>query len=89
MVLMNLTEKEIKIMNIIKETMDSYGDGFTDVMIEDLIAETGYKVNTVKGVLGSLDKKNLIFFMDVNREYNVYGLTRNGFKALGIDVDYL
>lgn len=86
---MNVTEKELAVMNVIKEVMLAYGDGFTDVMFEDLVAETGFDSTTVKGVLGSLEKKNLVFFMDVNQEYNVYGLTGQGFRELGIEADFL
>lgn len=69
---MTMTTNEQKVYDVIKSTMDMYGDGFSDVMVEDIVAESGLKVNTVKGVLGSLMKKSIIDAMDVNGEYNVY-----------------
>lgn len=83
-----LTEKELKVVTFIKEVMDTYGDGFSDVMMDDLVSETGYDVKSLKGVLGSLSKKNFVYFDDVNDEYFVYGLTFDGFKALGVTPDY-
>lgn len=82
---MNVTEKEMKVLEVIKNTMDMYGDGFSDVMVEDIVAETGYQVNTVKGLLGSLYTKDLIDMMDVNREYNVYYLTKQAQEDMGVN----
>lgn len=84
----NLTENEHRIILIIKDTMDSYSDGFSDLMIEDFVDITGWDIRTVKGVLGSLIKKSLVGYMDVNQEYNVYYLHKTGFDALGIEPDY-
>lgn len=84
----NVTEMETKVMSVIKDTMDMYCDGFSDVMTEDLVSETGYAVNQVKGVLGSLEKKGFVYFMDVNGEYNVFVLTQTGADALGYELEY-
>lgn len=84
---LNATEQEIAVMKVIADTMEMYGDGFSDVMVEDIVAETGLKVNTVKGLLGSLYKKNYIDMMDVNGEYNVYYLSGNAKEYFGVDFD--
>jgi hypothetical protein len=69
---MEMTTNETKVYNVIKETMDLYGDGFSDCMVEDIVEGTGLSVRSVKGVLGSLMKKEIVEAMDVNGEYNVY-----------------
>jgi predicted transcriptional regulator len=85
MLKMNITEKEMKVLQVIKETMDIYGDGFSDVMVEDIVGETELPVNTVKGLLGTLYKKDLIDMMDVNGEYNVYYLTQQAQEHFGVN----
>lgn len=72
--LQSMTEKEQAVFTVIKETMEVYGDGFSDVMFEDIVAETGETDATIKGVLGSLVAKGIVDTMDVNGEYNVYYL---------------
>lgn len=67
-----MTTNEQAVFNVIKETMEAYGDGFSDVMFDDIVAETKLDVSTVRGVLGSLIKKGEVWTMDVNGEYNVY-----------------
>lgn len=88
MTITNITEKEMAALQAIHETMDIYGDGFSDAMLEDIAAETGETIMTTKGVLGSLVKKELISMMDVNGEYNVYIMAQTGCDALGIRPDY-
>jgi len=84
----NVTEMERAVMDVIKSTMDDYCDGFSDVMTEDLVSATGYKMNQVKGILGNLEKKGYVYFMDVNGEYNVFALTQTGANAAGYMVEY-
>lgn len=67
-----LTDKEILVYNVIKQTMDFYGDGFSDVTFIDIVKQTGLDEYTVKGVLGSLIKKGIVEDMDVNGEFNIY-----------------
>lgn len=69
---MNVTEKELAVLQVIAECMNTYQDGFSDIMFEDIQDETGFPSLTVRGVLGTLDKKGLIDYQDVNGEYNVY-----------------
>jgi predicted transcriptional regulator len=84
---MNITEKEMKVLIVIKETMEMYMDGFSDVMIEDIVGETEMSVSSVKGLLGTLYKKDLIDMMDVNGEYNVYYLTKQAQEHFGLDFE--
>lgn len=84
----NITEKELKVLNVIKETMDMYSDGFSDLMLEDIAGESGYSISTTKGILGSLTKKGYAGFMDVNGEYNIYYLLKEGCDAMGIEPEY-
>jgi predicted transcriptional regulator len=83
----SITANELAIMEYIKEIMFTYGDGFSDVMVEDLVGETELSTSSVKGVLGSLIKKDYVFPFDVNGEYNVYYLSQEGFMALGLSSD--
>jgi hypothetical protein len=69
---MKMTANESKVYEVIKSTMDMYGDGFSDVMFDDIVAESGLSEKTAKGALGSLIKKEIVGAMDVNGEYNVY-----------------
>lgn len=84
----SVTEMETAVMNTIKNTMDMYCDGFSDVRTADIAEETGYTVNQVKGVLSSLQKKGYVYFMDVNNEYNVFALTTIGADAMGYELEY-
>ena len=85
-----MTEKEVKVAEVIRQAMDSYEENFSDVDMYTLEAETGLAVKTIKGVLGSLDKKGFIFQEDVNGEENMFYLTKAGFKALTGEVpEYL
>jgi hypothetical protein len=84
----NVTEMEKQVLDCIKDTMDIYGDGFSDVMTDDVVSETKLHVNQVKGVLGSLEKKGYVYFMDVNGEYNVFVLTQKGADAAGYELDF-
>lgn len=86
---MKTTEMELKVMEVIKENMDMYGDGFSDIMVKNIVLKTSFKTNQVKGILGSLEKKSFICLSDVNGKYNVYSLTREGFEALGYQPDYI
>ncbi|QIA28651.1 hypothetical protein [Phage f2b1] len=84
----NVTEMETAVMNTIKNTMDMYCDGFSDVRTADIAEETGYTMSQVKGVLSSLQKKGYVYFMDVNNEYNVFALTTIGADAMGYELEY-
>jgi len=84
----NVTEMERKAMDVIKDTMDMYCDGFSDVRTADIAEATGYTVRQVKGILSSLQKKGFVYFMDVNNEYNVFALTTIGADAMGYELEY-
>jgi DNA-binding IclR family transcriptional regulator len=73
---MTTTQNEEMVLKVIEDCMNAYGDGFSDIMVEDIVAETGLDVRTVKGLLGSLVRKDLVYYMDVNGEYNVYYSSR-------------
>jgi Fe2+ or Zn2+ uptake regulation protein len=81
------TEKEMAVLQVIANTMNMYCDGFSDVMFEDIEAETGFAPLTVRGLLGTLDQKGLIDYMDVNGEYNVYYVRGAATELLDFDLD--
>jgi predicted transcriptional regulator len=86
---LNLTENESKVIEVIKEGQEVYDrsgeTGFSDIMVEDIVAVTKLNVRTVKGVLGSLVKKDMVFYQDVNQEYNIYYLTNKARKQFGME----
>lgn len=86
---MELTTNENKVINVIVECQKGYDKageiGFSDVMLEDIIAESGLDVKVTKGIIGSLVKKGLIHYMDVNEEYNIYYLTNEGRKQFNME----
>lgn len=84
--MINFSVKELRVIEIIKETMEIYGDGFSDVMFEDIVAETKFSQNTVKGVLGRLIQRGIVDTMDVNGEYNVYYLTKTAIDLFDMEV---
>jgi DNA-binding IclR family transcriptional regulator len=81
-----VTEKELAVLKVIAETMNMYQDGFSDVMLEDIAAETGFSKLTVRGLLGTLDQKDMIDYMDVNGEYNVYYVRGAAEELLDFDL---
>ncbi|MCS0827413.1 SprT-like domain-containing protein [Cytobacillus firmus] len=69
------TENEWNVVEMLMDMLKGNEVGYADVMYEDLLAYCGWQERTLKGVLGSLIKKEYVLAMDVNGEYNVYGLT--------------
>lgn len=67
---MDMTKNEKMVIESIESYMDE--EGFSDAMVEDIVSDTKLSVESVKGVLGSLIKKNLVTYQDVNGLYNVY-----------------
>lgn len=80
---MKLTTSELAIIGVIKDNMEVYGDGFSDITVDNMVAETIMDVKQVKGVLSSLSKKELVNFGD-----EVYSLTQKGFDAIGFMPEY-
>jgi|SRR5699024_1506658 len=56
----SLTELETKVLDYVNDNMKEYGDGYSDVTVEDLSNYLGNSLNTIKGVVGSLTKKGLV-----------------------------
>lgn len=83
----NVTDKELKVLNYIRKVMDEQ-DGFSNVLFDELEDGIGFDTRTLKGVLGSLEKKKLIMLDDVNGEYNVYYVSTKGFGVLGYTPEY-
>ncbi|QIW88609.1 hypothetical protein P59_240 [Bacillus phage P59] len=80
-----VTEKELAVLQVIANCMNDYQDGFSDIMFEDIEAETGFAPLTVRGLLGTLDQKGMIDYMDVNGEYNVYYVAGAARELLDFD----
>lgn len=67
-----VTTKEKEVLNVIEKAMDYYNDGFSDVEFKHIVKETKMDEETVRGVLGSLIKKELVTFQEINHEHNIY-----------------
>lgn len=56
----NLTEREEKVLKAIVKCGDELEDDTIHYVIDDLSKESGLTVASIKGVLGSLEKKGII-----------------------------
>jgi DNA-binding MarR family transcriptional regulator len=66
------TELEFKVLTCLINSL--YAEpGFSDYGVSDLAAELKMKVNTVKGVVGSLCKKQIVY---TDRDFDVVVLNR-------------
>lgn len=81
---MKVTKKELTVLNVIADNMKLYKDEgiFSDIIFHDLVAETGFAAETVKGLIGSLEQKDLIYPDEVNGYYNVYYLNGDALKLI-------
>lgn len=84
---MRLTENENKVLNVLIATEKRYDEigetGFSDVMLSDITTGCELNAKTVRGILGSLIKKDMVQTAEVNGEYYIYYLTskaRDHFK---------
>lgn len=85
---MNLTDLETTVL-VASKAFWNYGDEnekFDNAVcfnIKDLAAETGLKINTLKGVVGSLFKKGLLCEMECGEQHqNIeIGITDEGIDA--------
>ncbi|WP_080871743.1 hypothetical protein [Oceanobacillus timonensis] len=71
---MELTQKEKIVVEFISEVMKDYGDGFSDVDMDDITENLKMSQSTAKGVIGSLVKKEVLLTLDVNKENTIYYL---------------
>jgi len=57
----DFTEKEIRVLKFLNLALsDHFGDTFTDVDCKDIAEGCGLDINSVKGILGSLIKKDIL-----------------------------
>ena len=67
-----LTDKEIVLLNVINESPDvSFGEEYSALDCNDVAKIVKWDVKTVKGVLGSLVKKNILSTYDTGTGYEV------------------
>lgn len=60
------------VLKVIEDCMEEYGDGFSDVTVQEIADFTGLQPLTVIHTLEDLIKKGFVDFQDVNGEYNVF-----------------
>lgn len=57
----NFTEKETRVLKFLNLALsDHFGDTFTDVDSKDIAEGCGMDINSVKGIVGSLMKKDIL-----------------------------
>jgi len=90
---MKLTENEKSLLNIIATSEFNSLNGniprtpeesATWLFMDDLADESGLTVNQVKGVLGSMVKKNLISVDDFDKKETLLTIEKNGIDELWI-----
>ena len=70
----NATEKESVLINHLWDALETYiedGDDFSDVDVNDCAASLGWEKEVVKGVLGSLVKKDILTTWNTGTGYDV------------------
>ena len=88
--LSNLTQMEKQVLTALIGMLYAEA-GFSDVDAKDLSSLTKIPMNTIRGVLGSLCKKNIIYIDDNGKyqiiylESNYYGLVPNWVRELNIE----
>ena len=86
---LELTEKESKVLNAFIKLLYAEA-GFSDAGAPEIAKETGFPINTVKGVVGSLVKKGVIE-PDPNaddRRVDMMGRPLEAFNTLYLNEDY-
>lgn len=84
---MEITGRELVVMEIVFSSMEDYMDGFSDVFYDDLVNELvgreGFATQAnLKGVISSLESKDLIYIENVNGEgIYQYTITSTGMDA--------
>jgi len=89
-----LTEKEHRVLNYLNHALQNYfGESFTDVDFKDISSEIEpyMSIDSVKGVVGSLVKKNILFIYEVQTDakYHLIGFIKQSdldFEDMG---DYI
>ena len=57
----NFSEKEIEVLKFLNDALaNHFGDTFTDVDLKDIAEGLGVEINSAKGLVGSLMKKNIL-----------------------------
>lgn len=68
----SLTEKEVEIVKLLNDQLSSYfGETYSDIDCNDIAELLKWKVGSVKGVVGSLVKKNILGTFDTGTGYEV------------------
>lgn len=70
-----LTEKEVMVVKLLNDQLKSYfGEMYSDIDCNDIAKLLEWDVKTVKGVIGSLTKKNIVTTWDTGTGYEVISL---------------
>lgn len=83
---MEYTEMELHVIESFREFMNydtleaNLGDNCTCLEVRELSEMLGYSIKTIKGIIGSLTKKDLIFVDIVNINHKVLMVTNEGIK---------
>lgn len=69
---MKMTKNEEKVLTVIEDGMNHYGDGFSDVTFDEIVWESKLELETARGVMGSLIKKDLVTYQESEDDETVY-----------------
>ena len=68
----SLTKKESMVIDYLWEELSNYfGEHYSDVDVNDIAKDLELNTNTVKGVVGSLCKKDILGTYDTGNGYDV------------------
>ena len=87
---LSLTKSEESLLGVIAERekkFDETGDiSYTNYTLQELATKLGKETKEVKGLLGSLKRKNCIIKMDANGKGNVYYLSSTAREHFGLEL---
>jgi len=82
---LDLTELEKNILKSLLSKLDVYDLGYSDVDANDIANDINVNINSVKGSLGSLVKKNIVFVSDLGSDIGSMIYLNDNFQYLHPD----
>jgi hypothetical protein len=75
-----LTELENKVLTCFLNELKDYDFGFSDIICQNLVKPTQLKLSQIKGVIGSLTKKGLVFTDDMDTKHDLIFLAEKAYS---------
>jgi hypothetical protein len=80
MVVIELTELENKVLTCFIDLLEDYDWGFSDIICFNLVKPTHLTLNQIKGVIGSLTKKGLVYTDDMDTKHDLIHLNEKAYQ---------